>query len=126
MGYLEEAILVAESPELKFRLYCEHAAKLLSLNRPEEADNAITTASGLATTDRQQEEIANLRSEADKLADYYTQLRDNAERDQAAQARTGYVRAMRLRLQLAEARGDQAAVQRYNERISALEESSAE
>ncbi len=117
LRYVEEAFAAAESPQYRFWALEEMVARLVSVDRGQQAKSLLDSVSAQFTAPEQQAAIATWRARADELTTYYVLVRDEAAHSTAG--RDTYVKQLRRRLAKAQARGDDAAVARYQQLIQA-------
>ena len=122
--FLEEAYLVAESNEMKFRLFQEMVNRLISLDQGEAAKKQIAQFGKNFNSEEQQKAIAQMLEQEEKLTKHYTGVREKA----ANQAGPGkaFVNALKSRLEKARERGDQALVTRYENRLKSIVEAESQ
>jgi hypothetical protein len=108
-GYLDQALRAAQSPAVKSRVAREIAARLVWAGEFQPARDLLTQTSQSLPSD-QQALLTALRTQIDAWAAAQTQTRE----DQATASRQAYRATLRRRRDQAAARGDSAAVGRYN------------
>lgn len=109
-GWLDEAMLVAESPETKTRVIRERAARLAALQKWDAAEAELE---GEAALEDWENELTALQGEVALK-----------EEEKASAADAAFLAEMRRRLSRANAREDSDAASRYTSLIEQLEESS--
>jgi hypothetical protein len=113
-GYLDQALQAAQSPAVKARVTKELAARLVWGGQYQTAQDLLRQTSQSLPAE-QQAVLAELQTQITGWTPSPTQL----AKDQAAAAKQAYLTTLKQRRDQAAARGDTAAVNRYNGLINA-------
>jgi hypothetical protein len=113
LEYLEEASLVAETPEYQFWALQEMVARHGSHGSADAAKALLDRFAGQFNAPQQQTAIAAWRQKIDELAAVYAQHATDDEAAQRQEQLTAYVAILRERLQSAQQRGDAADAQHH-------------
>ena len=116
-GWLEEAMLAAQSEPLRLRVHKELAVRLADRGRLAEAAAVLQQAASKFTAPSSQEALALWQQQLAQLA---VQLKEKSEVAEA-QVQEAYVQQLRGRLQRAQQRDDSQAAARYEQLIQAAQ-----
>lgn len=114
--YLDTAILEASSPEVKLRLLRSKAARYSAVREFEKSRETLQQAARIAPADHMKE----VESCQDCIT-RFEQSEQTREANQADEAKQAYLETLRKRLEKATTRGDDVAIQRYNNMIQKAE-----
>lgn len=114
---LEEAQLIAESAEVKFRLFEEIVPRLAAIGQTTKALEMVNAYGQSSKDAAQQEVIGRLRTEVTALADYYRSEQLHAEERQANTSRAIRIKELRYRLDSASKNGDTELVNHYRQAL---------
>jgi len=114
IGYLDSALLIAEDVNNRLRILRAKAARFAALGDFESARGALEQARGMAPPERVWE-VAQWERCVERFESHQQSLYDQ----QAEESAEAYLTMLRRRLESAAQHGDQDAVLRYNELITA-------
>ena len=123
---LDEALEVAESPEMRFQVVEELAVRLISLDRADEARSLIMSVRDQYPEETKQVLMEDWLEQGELLKSHYETFRAKKSAETGEWISVEYANEMKRRAAAAERVGDQALADRYNQTVNGLESVLAE
>jgi hypothetical protein len=118
---IEKALEIAENEELRFRLTGELTARLIAVDRSDEARSMVMSVRDQFADESKQQQMDAWLVRGDEVKKYYEELRASKTEEADTFVSEQYTKELKRRSAAAEKFGDTKSVQRYQKTIASLE-----
>jgi hypothetical protein len=118
---IEKALEVAESPIIRFRVIAELVARLIALDRSDEARSLIMSIRDQYPDEAQQTQFDAWLAKGDEIKAFYAKIRTDEAEAADTFAADQYVLELKRRAVIAEQRGEKRTLDRYQKSIANIE-----
>jgi hypothetical protein len=119
---IEKALEEAESPEMRFRVIGELAARLIASDRTEEAQSLIMSIRDQFPNEDKQLQLDSWLERGTKIKEYYEKLRAETVEEQDTFIINTFTKELKRRVSNTEKLGTSRTLQRYQQSLRELEE----
>ncbi|MDR2755116.1 MAG: hypothetical protein LBC20_05365 [Planctomycetaceae bacterium] len=118
---IERALEAAESPAMRFRVIAELVARLIALDRSDEARSLIMSVRDQYPDEDQQKQFDTWLAKGDEIKAFYAKIRTEETEAADTFAADQYVLELKRRAVVAEQRGEKRTLDRYQKSIANIE-----
>jgi hypothetical protein len=118
---IERALESAESPAMRFRVIAELVARLIALDRSDEARSLIMSIRDQYSDEEQQKQFDAWLTKGDEIKAFYAKIRTEETEAADTFAADQYVLELKRRAVVAEQRGEKRTLDRYQKSITIIE-----
>lgn len=126
LSSIERGLECAESSEMQYRLTGELVARLIALDRSDEAQSLIMSVRDRWPEEAKQEELDRWLAKGEEVTSYYESARVKRSEEADTFTQTAYIQELKRRAGLADARGESRTASRYTGTATDLEKRQAD